>query len=158
MSRLKRFETRMKNPSIWLLCLCCAATVQAAEPAGIVKTLKGTAHIERGKDRMEVGVGTSLQTQDKLLSGPASGVGITLRDSTLLTVGANSMIELNKYTFDRSTNTGQMDTSIKRGTLAVVSGQITKNNPNEVVFRTNTVTLGVRGTEFIIDVGEEAPR
>ncbi|WP_090141122.1 FecR domain-containing protein [Limnohabitans sp. DM1] len=148
----------MKNPSIWLLWLCCAASVQAAESAGTVKTLKGTAHIERGKARIEVAVGTSLQTQDRLHSGPASGVGITLRDSTLLTVGANSMIELNKYAFDRSTNAGQMDASIKRGTLAVVSGQIAKNNPNEVVFRTNTVTLGVRGTEFIIDVGEEAPR
>jgi len=148
----------MKKPSIWLFSLICAAAVQAAEPAGTVKSLKGTAHIERGKDRVEVAVGTALQAQDKLVSGPASGVGITLRDSTLLTVGANSTIELNKYAFDRSTNTGQMDTSVKRGTLAVVSGQITKNNPNEVVFRTSTVTLGVRGTEFIIDVGEEPPR
>lgn len=148
----------MKTPSIWLLCMCCAAAVQAAEPAGTIKTLKGTAHIERGKNRIAVGVGTSLQAQDRLLSGPASSVGITLRDSTMLTMGANSMIELNKFTFDRSTNKGQMDTSIKHGTLSVVSGQITKNNPNEVVFRTNTVTLGVRGTEFIIDVGGQAPR
>jgi hypothetical protein len=148
----------MKNPCIWLLSLICAAAVQAADPAGTVKSLKGTAHIERGKDRVEVAVGTALKAEDKLVSGSASGVGITLRDSTLLTVGANSTIELHKYTFNRSTNIGQMDTSVKRGTLAVVSGLMTKNNPNDVVFRTNTVTLGVRGTEFIIEVGEEALR
>ncbi|PUE10889.1 hypothetical protein B9Z51_00620 [Limnohabitans sp. T6-5] len=149
---------RTKQQGMWLLGLMCAAAVQAADPAGTIKSLKGSAHIERGKERVEAAVGTPLQTQDRLVSGPASGVGITLRDSTLLTLGANSTIELNKYAFDRNTNVGQMDTSVKRGTLSVVSGQIAKHNPNEVVFRTRTVTLGVRGTEFIIDVGEEAAR
>ncbi len=149
---------RIKKPSIWMLGLMCAAAVQAADPAGTIKSLKGSAHIERGKERVEAAVGTPLQAQDRLVSGPASGVGITLRDSTLLTLGANSTIDLNKYAFDRNTNVGQIDTSVKRGTLAVVSGQITKNNSNEVVYRTSTVTLGVRGTEFIIDVGEGTAR
>jgi hypothetical protein len=126
---------------------------QAAEVAGTIKSLKGQAHIVRGTQWLDVSVGTPLHAQDKLVSGHASSVGITLRDSTLLTAGANSTIELNKYAFDQNTKVGLMDTSVKRGTLAVVSGQMAKNNPEQVVFRTSTVTLGVRGTEFIIDVG-----
>lgn len=140
-----------KNAFLISACLVACAS-HAADIAGTVKTLKGQAHIERGHQRIDVAVGSPLHAQDRLISGPASSVGITLRDSTLLTAGANSTIELNQYTFDRTTNVGQMDTSVKRGTLAVVSGQMAKNNPGQVVFRTNNVTLGVRGTEFIIDV------
>lgn len=140
-----------KNALLISACLVACAT-HATDIAGTVKTLKGQAHIERGTERLSVAVGTHLHAQDRLISGPASSVGITLRDSTLLTAGPNSTIELTQYSFDRSTNVGQMDTSVKRGTLAVVSGQMAKSNPGQVVFRTTTVTLGVRGTEFIIDV------
>jgi hypothetical protein len=45
-----------------------------------------------------------------------------------------------------------MDTSLKRGTLSVVSGKIAKQSPESVRFSTPTTTLGVRGTEFVIEV------
>lgn len=141
-----------------ILLICAglfALTCQAADVAGTVKSVKGQAHIERGSDRIHVAVGTHLHAQDRLVSGPASHVGITLSDSTLLTAGPNSIIELSQYAFDRSTHVGRMDTIVKQGTMAVVSGQIAKSAPDQVVFRTNTVTLGVRGTEFIIDVDDE---
>jgi hypothetical protein len=142
----------MKISTLWLFTLMAAFNTHAADLAGTVKSVKGQAYIERGAARIDVAVGISLHAQDRLVSGPASSVGITLRDSTLLTAGPNSTVELNKYAFDRNTNIGHMDTTVKRGTLAVVSGQMAKHNPEQVVFRTSTVTLGVRGTEFIIDV------
>ena len=132
----------------------------AGEIAGTVKSVKGSVRIERDTQRIEVMVGTKLHAQDRLFSGPASNVSnvsnvsITLRDSTMLTAGANSTIELSKYSFDRHLNQGHMDTLIQKGTLAVVSGQMAKTNPDQVVYRTNTVTLGVRGTEFIVHVEE----
>lgn len=145
----------MKNLALWLSAclLTLACTSHASEPVGTVKTVRGQAHIERGTTRVDVMVGTRLFAHDKLVSGPDSSVGITLRDSTLLTAGPNSTMALNHYAFDRNTNVGQMDTTVQRGTLAVISGQIAKNNPGQVIFRTSTVTLGVRGTEFIIDAG-----
>lgn len=144
----------MKKITTLLVSAClCVCTAHASDVAGTVKSVKGQVHIERGTQRLNVSVGTNLLTQDKIVSGADSTVGVTLRDSTLLTAGPNSIIELNKYAFDRNTNIGHMDTSVKRGTLAVVSGQMAKNNPGQVVFRTSSITLGVRGTEFIVDVG-----
>ena len=43
--------------------------------------------------------------------------------------------------------------SIRRGSLAVVDGKLAKANPESVRYSTPTTTLGVRGTEFIIEVG-----
>jgi hypothetical protein len=136
-----------------LLAAAClmAASCHAGDLAGTVKTVKGQVHIERGTERHPVNIGSSVYAQDRILSGPNSAVGITLKDSTLLTAGPNSTLVLSQYAFDRSNNTGHMDTLVQRGTLAVVSGQMAKSQPDKVVFRTSSVTLGVRGTEFIID-------
>jgi hypothetical protein len=145
----------MNKVTLLICTYLLALNTQAADVAGTVKSVKGQAFIERGSERIKVAVGTRLHPQDRLVSGADSSVGITLSDSTLLTAGSNSTIELNQYAFDRNTNAGRMDTTVKRGTMAVVSGQIAKTNPDQVIFRTSTVTLGVRGTEFIIDVDAE---
>jgi len=45
-----------------------------------------------------------------------------------------------------------MSVSIRKGTLSVASGKIAKRTPESVDFHTPTSVLGVRGTEFIIEV------
>ena len=141
----------MKRFIISLIATMLLSNGHASDVAGTVKSLKGQAHVLRLNQKIDVTVGMALQTRDTLISGPASSVGITLQDSTLLTTGPNARIEIHKYAFDRRTNGGHLDASVHKGTLAVVSGLIAKNNPGQVIFRTQTVTLGVRGTEFIID-------
>jgi hypothetical protein len=42
--------------------------------------------------------------------------------------------------------------SILKGTLRMVSGLLVKANPEQVRLKTPTATIGVRGTDFIVDV------
>jgi hypothetical protein len=128
----------------------------AADAIGIIKTIKGSVHIERASQPVGVAVGSEVFASDRVLTGPASSVGITLRDNTLLTEGANSVLDLNKFAFNTTTYDGALDVSIKRGSLAVVDGKLAKANPEAVRYSTPTTTLGVRGTEFIIEVGGSA--
>ena len=81
-------------------------------------------------------------------------MGIMLRDNTMLSAGPNSSLQMNKFAFDTTTNAGVIDASVKRGTVAVISGKIAKSTPENVSFSTPTMTLGVRGTEFIIEAGQ----
>jgi hypothetical protein len=62
-------------------------------------------------------------------------------------------VVLDRYAFDSTTHAGVIDTSVRRGTLAVVSGKIAKQSPQSVRFRTSNAILGVRGTTFVIDAG-----
>ena len=78
---------------------------------------------------------------------------MTLRDSTLRSAGPNSLIVLDKFVFDSTTNAGTLSVSVKKGTLAVATGKIAKETPESVDFRTSTAVIGVRGTEFVIDAG-----
>ena len=127
----------------------------AADAAGMVKTLKGTAEIEREGKRIPVAVGTEVFAKDRISTGANSSVGLTLKDNTQMSAGANAQLELSKFSFNTTSHAGELDTSVKRGALSVISGKVAKANPDAVRFNTGTVTLGVRGTEFIIEAGDE---
>jgi hypothetical protein len=120
----------------------------------MVKTVKGPASIERGGQKLPATVGATVESGDRVVTGADAAIGITLRDNTLLSAGPNSTLDLNKFTFNPTTHTGAIDARVKRGTLSVISGKIAKASPDAVVFSAPGVTLGVRGTEFIIDAGQ----
>ena len=126
----------------------------ALDEAGTIKTLKGTASIEREGQKIPALIGSKIMVSDRILTGADSSVGITLRDNTLLSAGANSTLVINRFAFDTTTHVGTVDATVKRGTLAVVSGKIAKTSPENVSFSTPTVSLGVRGTEFIVEASE----
>ena len=132
-----------------------AGSAWAADAAGMVKTLKGTAEIEREGKRIPVTIGTEVFAKDRINTGANSSLGLTLKDNTQMSAGANAQLELSKFSFNTTSHAGELDTSVKRGALSVISGKVAKANPDAVRFNTGTVTLGVRGTEFIIEAGDE---
>ena len=137
-----------------LLVLGICGMAQAAEPAGMIKTSKGTVTLERDGQKLIAVVGTPVLVADKLRTGSDGAVGVTLRDSTLLSAGPNSLITIDKFAFDSTTTDGRMSVGVRKGTLSVASGKIAKKTPESVDFHTPTSVLGVRGTEFAIEVGD----
>ncbi len=130
-------------------------TVFAANDAGFVKAVKGDVTISRDGAKVAVVVGTILKSADTLTTGPSSSVSVTLKDGTMLSAGANSILQLSKFQFHETKQTGELDATVKKGTLAVISGKLAKTSREAVVYRTPNAILGVRGTAFLIEVGEE---
>ena len=141
-------------PALAAAAMLTAMPHALAEPAGIIKTSRGAANIERNGQRLLAGVGSSVEARDRIVTGADGVVGITLRDNTMLSAGPNSVLDLNRFAFDSTTHEGAVDASVKRGTLAVISGKIARANPDAVRFSTPSITLGVRGTEFVIEAGQ----
>ena len=160
----KNFYPEMPRESVvikifWAAALALLATTVsfstlAAEPAGMVKTSKGVVSLERGGQKLLAVVGTQVFPADKLRTGATGAVGVTLRDNTLLSAGPNSLMVIDKFDFDSTTQVGSMSIAIRKGTLSVASGKIARQNPAAVQFHTPTSVLGVRGTEFVVEVGE----
>lgn len=135
-----------------LVMLVYMGTSYAGNDAGMIKEIKGSAVIiERGEQKLDAKPGNKILVSDRIITGANSSVGITLHDGTLLSAGPNSTLSLNKFVFDSTTNSGALDASLKRGTLAVVSGKLSKTSPESVTYRTPTSILGVRGTEFVLE-------
>lgn len=139
----------------WMLPLSlavgCALTAHAAD-VGQIKVAKGAVTIERSGMEMRGEPGVRVQPSDVVKTGADGSVGITMSDNSLLSAGPNSVLALDRYEFDTTTNEGRFDTSLRKGTLAVVSGRIARQSPDAMTVRTPTAILGVRGTEFVVSV------
>lgn len=135
-----------------LALLMGTAFAEEAVPAGTVKTTQGAVTVERAGARIPVAVGAPVFAADKLHTGADGSVGITLRDHTLLSAGPNTVLTLDRFAFDQTTYAGGMRATVGRGTLSVVTGKLAKQAPESVEFRTPAAILGVRGTEFAIEV------
>jgi hypothetical protein len=129
-----------------------------ASDIGQVKTAKGTVHVEREGKRIPASVGMPIRQADTLITGADGAVGVTFTDNSLLSTGPNSVLVVDRYSFDSTTHAGRFDASLKKGTLAVVSGKMVKQSPDAMKVRTPAAIMGVRGTEFIVQVEEPAKK
>jgi len=126
------------------------AGAAAAEDAGQIKTSKGSAQIERSGQKLSAAVGQVVQQGDTVVTGADGSVGITFRDSSLVSIGPDSVLVIDRFVFDPTTHQGNFDASLKQGTLAVVSGKLAKQSPDAMKVKTPAAILGVRGTEFLV--------
>ena len=140
----------------WLatgLLACCAGFAFAGD-AGQLKSVKGSAHVERDGNRMPATVGMTVLESDTLVTGADGSMGVTMADNALLSVGPNSVLAIEKYAFNSTTHAGAFDASLQKGTLAVVSGKMVKQSADAMRVRTPVSVMAVRGTEFVVKVDD----
>lgn len=135
--------------------LATAAGQAAADAAGVVKRLQGGVTLQRGAQTLPVAPGTRVEVGDRLTTGTDGSVGVTLADDTLLSAGPGSTLVVSQFRFDSTTNEGNVLIQLVKGTLAMVSGLIAKQTPQNVNVQTRNALMGVRGTEFIVDTRGE---
>lgn len=121
---------------------------------GQIKVVKGDVQIERGGRRVPAFVGAGVAQADTVITGADGSVGITFTDTSLVSAGPNSVLAIDRYAFDSTTYAGAFETSLKRGTLSVISGKIAKQSPEAMKIRAPAAILGVRGTEFFVQAND----
>ena len=131
-----------------LLAMCCS--LASAADIGQVKVVRGQVDVERNGQTVPAKVGMRLQTADVVRTGADGSVGITMADNSLLSAGGNSILSLDRFDYDPTTNQGRFDTQLQKGSLSVISGRMAKQSPDAMTVRTPSAILGVRGTEFVV--------
>ena len=123
---------------------------RAADAIGQIKTAQGTVSIEREGTRHPAVAGDRVMQSDVVTTGADGTVGITFQDNSMMSLGPDSTLALDRFRFDTTTHDGEFESSLKRGTLAVKSGYIVEQGPQAMRVRTPAAILGVRGTEFVV--------
>jgi len=137
-----------------LLFAATASSSWCTETAGIVKTASGAVTVIRGAGTpLTISVGQRVFAGDRIVTGNDGYVGVTMRDDSRFTIGPKSEFAIRDFNFDATTYQGSIGVSFLKGTVMVVSGLIAKHAPDRVDLRTLSSTVGIRGTEFIVDVG-----
>lgn len=129
----------------------------AADDIGRVKVVKGSVTIQRSGGSLPATVGMKLLEGDVIATGRDGSAGVTFNDDSLLSVGPDSVLAIDRFAFDSTTHAGRFDTSLRQGTLSAVSGKIAKQSPDAMKVRTPSTILGVRGTEFVVRAAPVTP-
>ncbi|MBU3617843.1 FecR domain-containing protein [Polynucleobacter sp. JS-Fieb-80-E5] len=128
----------------------CAQTM-----AGTVKTLLGSASVQRGNESLAVTKEMSLYSKDVIETTASAFVGMMLTDGTRITAGANTKLNLANYEFNPETQKGVMKVNVVKGIIQVASGTLGKTSRENVQFNSPTASIGIRGTNFVIEVGSD---
>ena len=111
---------------------------------GIVGATSGTVKTET----RELKTGDKIYLNETIFAGTGSGTQILLLDQSTFTIGEDSEVVMDTFIFDPATNDGKIVASVKQGSLKVISGLISKKNPDSLTVEVPEGTLGSRGTEF----------
>jgi hypothetical protein len=144
----------MRKTWVAIAILSLAAPAFAAD-VGQVKVSKGTVQIQRGAERLPATVGAAIQPNDVIVTGADGSAGVTFTDNSLVSVGPNSVFAIDKYSFDTTTHQGEFQGNLRQGRLAAISGKMVKQSPESMKIRTPSAIMGVRGTEFVVEVAQK---
>jgi hypothetical protein len=122
---------------------------------GIVTQNTGSGcEIHRQKDQLSGVRGSQIKSLDTYVT-TACVSNITFKDDTKVRVTENSRLVIDDFVFDpKRSDAGKLALSVGMGTVRYASGQVAKNNPQQVNIKTPTATVAVRGTDFTMTVDE----
>ena len=79
---------------------------------------------------------------------------LTFEDKTTVKLTEHSKMVIDDFVYDPKKGSGKLALNVTLGTARYASGQIAKNNPQQVAIKTPTATIAVRGTDFSMTVDE----
>ncbi|MEJ8823942.1 FecR family protein [Variovorax humicola] len=130
-----------------------ATAPSAPTHAGIVKNVRGEVQLLDTNGTMRAArPSDEVSPVDRVRTGPDSGASVVLRDGTTLIVGPSSQLDLKEFRYESTTQNGNLVVSLLRGSLRMITGQIGKGHPDDLRVETQTATIGIRGTDFIVEV------
>jgi hypothetical protein len=97
----------------------------------------------------------TVRQADAIVTGADSRLLIRLRDQSVLTVGANAALNVDRFVIDTEADPAGVLVSMVRGAFRFVSGSRGAER-ERVAFRTPTATIGIRGTIIEAAIGTEA--
>ena len=137
-----------------ILCLPLLAILSSHAAIGTITEQLNTAPTVTRKSQTIVGTkGTGMEMMDTVRTTQGK-VGITFEDQTKVQVNENSKLVIDDFVYDAKKGTGKLALNMALGTVRYASGQIAKNNPQNVGINTPSATVSVRGTDFTATVDE----
>ncbi|WP_373000627.1 FecR domain-containing protein [Sulfurimonas sp.] len=138
---------------IILLVILISSTLFAKDVATITG-LNGNAFVDRDGQKIELSLGDKLQEKDIILTKDKTKVQIIFKDETIISIGKNSTFAINEYLFEENQEPVAKFGMIS-GAMRAITGKIGKVAPDKFMVKTKTATMGIRGTNFSVLVGED---
>jgi hypothetical protein len=140
---------RVKRVGLFLLLLIGTTPVRAgAQVIGIVTGLSGAATVQRAGERLEpLALSKEIDQGDILRTGPGARLRVTLHDSSVLSLGADTELKLDHLALSApSSDLGSLFT-LASGFLRAAVGRLRPDSLFEI--HSPSMVAAVRGTDWI---------
>jgi hypothetical protein len=120
------------------------AAAAAAESVGVVTNVQNQAQI----GATTATAGTPVHMNDRLRTGANARLQITFRDNSVLTLGENANVVIDRYVFSPQKSTGELALNATRGALRFAGGKMEQLQQKKITVSTPSAAMAVRGTDF----------
>lgn len=146
----------MKKVNVVFFLLGCIPLLLMASPSvAIVKSTKGEVIIKHVDQTTSIAKqGDKLFEKDTIKTSQNSTIGIIFEDNTLISIGSNSEFLIEEYLFEPEKKNVNFKSTLAKGTMACMTGIISKINQDAMEIKAKTATIGIRGTYFVVEVRE----
>ncbi|MFH1036034.1 MAG: FecR family protein [Pseudomonadota bacterium] len=117
-----------------------------------MQQVKGTAFLVRQNQSLPAQPHQQIMLNDILRTGADGALGVILRDDTVLSLGPDSEFILDEFAFSPVEDKLSLVGKMTRGTATFLTGKIGQMRPEAVRVETPGGTIGVRGTQFLVQV------
>jgi len=108
-----------------------------------------------GQTRRTLSIQTDVFSSERVETQKSAWAQIRFRDDTDFRVGGNSVVVLDKFVYDPQKKTGQLAINVTQGMFRFVTGTMNKDGYK---IHTPSAVIGVRGTDFLLEVGANGTR
>jgi hypothetical protein len=144
---------RLSPVTVLIITLSLLSPINVFAGVGKVTEQTGPTEILREKKSIPSSVNTGVEMNDTV-STARGKAELTFDDKTTVKLTEHSKLIIDDFVYDPKKGTGKLALNMAMGTARYASGQIAKNNPQQVAIKTPTATIAVRGTDFSMTVDE----
>jgi hypothetical protein len=152
----------MPSHARWFLALCVAGAVLASAGGESAETRVGVAGpVEPNASAVSPGGGTQamapgqdVAVKEKIMTDDGGQAEILFLDRSSLRIGPNSEMEIDEFAYSPEDGTGKLDASATKGLFRFTGGALSKHE-DQLILRTPTSILGVRGGIVLVEIGDD---
>ena len=145
--------TGIKRLGLLLLILNFISPLYAAEvEAGKTLLTKGQVTSDRSSGRVTLKRRSIIYEKDEIRVGNDGRAQFRMSDTALISLQENSVLQIKKYQFKAGRNDNSALLELLQGGLRTITGAIGKNNKKAYELRTPLATIGIRGTDYEVEI------
>lgn len=139
--------------TVLIITLSLLSPINVYAGVGKVTEQTGPTEILRNKKSIPSSLNTGVEMNDTVSTAKARAE-LTFEDKTTVKLTEHSKMVIDDFVYDPKKGSGKLALNMALGTARYASGQIAKNNPQQVAIKTPTASIAVRGTDFSMTVDE----
>lgn len=131
------------------LALVSALPAMAQDSTALLVASRGEVYAELQADRRALAQGDAVEEEERIITGDKSFAVLQFVDGAKVTVRPNSVLDIKEYRYNGS-DENAATLSLVQGGLRIITGAMTKAEPESFKVETPVALMGVRGTEFTV--------